>query len=120
MAFYITSTQLVLKKTKEYVYSTAHNVKYNFDTYLAACVEQLNIMATEVSFIKSVNGFNNAVETGDWSSYSDIQNQLFSTSRKIPGLVGLEVSGLSSSIVYNMRPLTTGDAKQCHFSQPST
>lgn len=107
-AFYITSTQLVLKKTKEYVYSTAYNVKHNFDTYLANCIEQLNIMATDVSFIKSVNGFNQAVKSGDWSSYSTIQNELYSTARKIPGLVGIEVSGLSSSIVFNTRSLTAG------------
>lgn len=108
LAFYMTSKQLIFKKTEEYVNSNTYNVKYNFDTYLANSIDQLNLLTTDYSVIKNVNGFNHAVETGDWSSYSTIQYELYKTARKIPGLIGLEISGLTSSIAYNTRTLTTG------------
>lgn len=115
LAFYFTSKQLIFRNTEQYFYSNAYNVKYNFDTYLAAIIDELNVLATDIAVIKNVNGFNRAVTSGDWSSYSALQNDLYKTARKIPGLIGMEISGLNASIVYNTRPLTTGLVETSQF-----
>lgn len=115
LAFFMTSRQLILKSTEQYFNSNAHNVKYNFDTYLATVIGELNVLATDISVIKNVNGFNRAFTSGDWSSYSDLQHDLYKTARKIPGLIGMEISGLRSSIVYNTRTLTTGEVETSRF-----
>lgn len=117
ISFFFTSTQLVLEKSKEYAFSTAYNVKNNFNTYLASCMENINILSTDVSFIRGVMGYNRAVETGDWSSYSALQYELYKTARKIPGLIGIEIAGTTSSITHNTRPITTGAIESSNILQ---
>ncbi len=111
LMLFTTSTNTVMKKTKQYLSDYIVQLQTNIDKYMDNNINYLNEVSTSVKIINFVRDYEKKNEDNKISSGPmEIYNEILTVNSTLPGLIGIEISTLTDLIVSGSPySITTGN-----------